>query len=568
MNKLRTAAILAVLCISTASFALEVDKPEIESVGGDEVIKFENYTGPHSVIDSLAAIKAIGSGLGSTVASQVTKSTTAGSANGRYSVIHAVDATQKDLLDADILVIGPAATVDHIKNVRYIIASYLTAAYGYSSKDASTLATFVTVYNAVYRGKLDVYKSKYKKVVTNNLTADKCGMSTKWNEWAGKSQIVIPLSDLNGGLSTVDTSVISDKEVVKSMKEDSDKGVDERKNMVDIKEREADNATEKAQTAQKTATQETKKAAEQKQKSDTAQKEADQAKKEADQAKKEAAAEPANQQKQQTAQQKATEAEKKQETATAEQKKTDEQENKAQKATEEAAKQQNVADKKQAEAQAERTEIAKDQQKLIQDALAEAANKNAVIGLKITDDASNMSGMVKVDGITGDTIRESPVTVIRGRTILPAGTAAPATDTKAAKDATTEAATPSLLYMAICGENTNKGTVKLCLLDAYNMEIQKESTEIVAENSVLVQNGADYYCVIQDGKNWVVGKYNNTLTLLQKSPVAVAAGTPITVTPNGIVVTGASGKVLLLKVDDLTLVSKATNAKSSTAFEK
>ena len=572
MNKFKMAALLAALCLVAAgATALEVNKQEIESAGGENAIQFENYTGPHSVIDSLAAIKAIGSGMGQSVASNVNKSGTFGT-NSKYSVIHAVDATTNKGLDADIFIIGPDATVDHIKNVRYIIAAYLTSAYGYKASDASTIATFVTVYNAVYRGKLDIYKSKYKAVVTNNLTSDKCGMSIKWSEWAGRSQIVIPLYDLNGGLSTVDTSVISDKEVVKSMKEEDNKGVDERKNMVDIKEREADTATEKAQTAQKTATTEQKKADDQQKKADTAKKEADTAKKEADTAKKEAAKEPDNKEKQKAATEKEKTAEEKQTTATEEQKKADDQQKKADNASNEAQKQQEVADKKQAEAQAERTEIAKDQQKLLQDALAEAANKNAVIGLRMADDAKDMSGMVKVDGITGETIRESPLTSIRGRTILPAGFASTSDSTAATTDTATKTNTASskatttdttatsatMMYMAICGENNAKtgGTVKLCLLDGNTMEIQKASDEVVAEESVLVQNGKEYYCVIQDGKNWVVGKYDATLKLLVKSPVSVTAGTPITVTPNGLVVTGSNGKVLLLKVDDLTSITK------------
>lgn len=140
--------------------------------------------------------------------------------------------------------------------MRRIIASYLSAAYGYSQQDASTVATFVTVYNAVYRNQLNTFKSKYKNIVIRNLTEKKCGLSIKWSDWAGNSQIVIPLGEyVEGGLSSVDTSVISDKKVVESMKEDDDKGVDERKNMVDIKEREAENAETKAQKAAKEAAQ-------------------------------------------------------------------------------------------------------------------------------------------------------------------------------------------------------------------------------------------------------------------------------------------------------------------------
>ena len=569
MNKLRVAAFAAFSLLLTSAFAIEVNQPELQSVTG--TVEFQNYNGPHSVIDSLSSIKAIGSGLGRTVASDVNKAGTFGSTNGRYYVIHCVDAKQKDKLDADIFIIGPDATVDHIRNLRYIIAAYLTSAYGYSDKDASTIATFVTVYNAVYRGKLDTFKTKYKDVVTPNLTADKCGLSTKWSDWPGQSQIVIPLSDLTGGLSTVDTSVISDKKVVQSMKEEDNKGVDERKNMVDIKEREADTATEKAQTAQKEATVQTKKAADQQKKADTAQKEADTAKKQADTAKKEADTakkaaqeDPTNQKKQETAE-KAQEtadkaqdtADKKQETANQEQQKADTQKQKADESSKESTKQQEIADKKQSEAQEERTEIAKDQQKLLQDALAEQANKNAVIGLRLTDHTSEMSGMVKVDGITGETIRESPVTVIRGRTILPVMAAA-STTTNTKENATVQATGSSatnMQYMAICGTNSGNETVKLCLIDGNKMEIQKSSNETIAPDSVLVQNGSDYYCVMANDSNYVVAKYDANLNLLLKSPVSVLSSTPITITPNGMIVSGANGRTLLLKMSDLTAIT-------------
>ena len=519
-NSLKNITLLALFTFcSSWVFAIGVNKPEVQSVGGDDVIQFQNYNGPHSKIDSMASIRAIGSGLGNTVAKNINTAATIGS--GKYYVIHCVDSSTKEKLDADIFIIGENATVDHIKNLRAIISAYLVSAYDYSSSDASTLATFITVYNAVYRGKLDVFNAKYKKIVTKNLTGAKCGLSTKWSDWAGKSQIVIPLSDLQGGLSTIDTSVISDKDVINSMQEEDDKGVDERKNMVDIKEREAEEATEKAQEASKTAAKEEKKA--------------EDAQKKADQAKAESNADPNNQQKKQAAQDAQNAA--------------DQQKEKAQDARDEAQKQQSKADQKQSEALAERTEIARDQQKLLEEALAEAANKNAVIGLKITDSSNNMSGMVKVDGITGKTIRESPVTVVRGRTILPV--------------TSTDVNTTEEMYMAICGENSKNGIVKLCLLDSQNMEIQAESKEEIAENSVLVQNNEDYYCVAKEGSEWVLGQFDKNLKCLRKSKVAVTPETPVTITSKGIIVTGTSGLTMLLSLDDLSLIN--TNSKSTSS---
>lgn len=536
--------ILSVFLFATVNIAtaIEVNENELRSVGED-TIRFENYTGPHSVIESISAIQAIGTGLGNQVSQNVNSSGTFGN-GAKYSVIHAIDENETGKLDADIILINPNATVDHIVNLRRIIASYLQAAYGYSQTDASTVATFVTVYNAVYRTRLDYFGSKYKNVVLRNLTQTSCGLSTKWNEWPGNSQIVIPLGDLTSNISAVDTSVISDKNVVESMQEEDDKGVDERKNMVDIKEREAEQASQKAQEEAQKAAEENKNLAEQREVQKAAEEEAQQKQEEARQ-------DPTNEEKQQAAQE-ATER------AQEEAQKTQEQEQVVQEAQQNATQAQQTADRKQSEAQSERTQIAKDQETVIQQQIQEATEGNTVIGLKITDSAKQLSAMVKLNAQDGSTIRESPVTVVRGRTILPIRDAVldNASQTLTSVSNGTVNIDTSLLYMAICGENINNGAVKLCLLDAYKMEIQKESKENVAENSVLVNNGNDYYCVIDNGGTYVVGKYDKSLNLLLRSPVAVSSETPIIVTEQGLVVSSASGQTLLLRLSDLSSVTE------------
>lgn len=559
-RQLIAAALVSMLAVFGAA-AIEVNENELKSTGGADTIVFQNYTGPHSVIESAETISAIGTALGRQVASSQGAATFG--QGEKYTVIHAIDPSSQGKLDADIILINKNATVDHIRNLRRIIASYLSAAYGYNKQDASTVATFVTVYNAVYRSKMDNFTSKYKEIVTKNLAPATCGLSTKWNEWPGNSQIVIPLGDLSSDISAVDTSVISDKKVVESMQEQDDKGVDERKNMVDIKEREAEKATEKAQEAAKKSAQENKKLEEQKQVQKEAEKKAEQKQEEAVKAQEEAKADPQNEEKQQAAEQAAQEAQQAAETAQEEAAKTEEQQQTANEAAQEAQAQQQVADKKQTEAQTERTAIAKDQQEIIQNTIAEATNTNTVIGLKITDSANKLSTMVKVDAANGDIIRESPVTVIRARTMYPVSDPVVQKADAALSQATEGAASidANLFYMAICGENTNNGAVKLCLLDAYKMEIQKESTETVAEDSVLVNSGDSYYCIIQNGSNWVVGKYDKSLNLQLKSPVSVAPETPITVTPKGIIVTPKSGNITLLKTEDLTAILDTTAAK-------
>ena len=84
--------------------ALEVNQPELESVGKD-TIEFINYTGPHTVINTKDEIAGIGSSLGEKVAPNVANKYETGD-NSKYYVIHAVDSSVKTGLDADILILG------------------------------------------------------------------------------------------------------------------------------------------------------------------------------------------------------------------------------------------------------------------------------------------------------------------------------------------------------------------------------------------------------------------------------------------------------------------------------
>lgn len=567
-------SIAAILAASNLT-ALEVNRNELQSApNGDEIV-FRNYSGPHTVINTIEQIRAIGSGLGKQVGGAVDKAGNFGDSS-RYYVIHAIDPSTKEKMDADIFIIGKGATVDHINNLRRIISAYLSSAYGYSTKDADTIATFITVYNAVYRGNLDYFKTKYKDIVIKNLSSSIVGLSTNYADWPGKTQIVIPLSDINGGLSTIDTSLISDKQVVKSMQGEDDKSIDTRKDMVDLKEREADNMQEKADAKQSKADDEKAKLAEQQKKkaeadaaaakkkaeadkakaeADKKKAEADAAKKKADEAKKNAKANPNDDKAKKDAadaQKKADEAKKESEQAQSDAdkaqqdaesaqkdadeqaQKTDEQAEKTDEAQKQADEAQAEADKKRDEAQDERTSIAKDQQALIREASYTKSGEHIMYGLKNVDDEGVLSTIVKMNDVNGTVIKESPVACIRCRTVYDDGN----------------------WFIAVAGTNAANGVVRLVQIDKQNLEISAESTEKLSDLSVLVEKDGSYYCTVQDGADYYIGKFNNTVQSQLISKVKVKGATPITITSKGIMVTSASGKAIILKLDDLTSISK------------
>jgi hypothetical protein len=220
---------LICLCILTG---LKVDVDELK---GAKKIDFVNYNGPHRTYDTARSIRLIGELL-----VNADKQGDAFRYHMKYSIIHAVDDTSNDKLNADIFSIDRDAEVDHIRNVRLIISGYLSYKYGYSTRDADTLAVFISYYNALYRGNMEYFSSKYKPVVTKYINEKNAGISTKYYEWPGRTKMLIPLT-LNakkGDIRSLNTEEISDEKVIEELKKQKDKGIDERKDMVVIKEKE------------------------------------------------------------------------------------------------------------------------------------------------------------------------------------------------------------------------------------------------------------------------------------------------------------------------------------------
>lgn len=341
------------LAFAAGLSALEVNRPELEVSGDADAIQFENYGGPHAVIDSAAAIVNIGTELGLEVAQSLEEFVSV-RPGAKYSLIHAVDLSVAEKLDADILILNSNAGVDHIKNLRRIITGYLQAAYGYETADAEVIATFITVYNAVYRKDIGTFEERYKQVVLDNITEDKVGLSTNWADWAGNTEIVIPLNDVQSGISAVDTTVISDENVVNALRQEDDKAVDLREDMLEIKEKETATATEKAQEAQKAAAQERK------------------------------------------------EGNKEQ----------------AEEFAKESAEQQEIADRKNEEVKVEQKVLEEDKKELGIAVPEVEDKSAYLTGLFVVNESSNLYTLITVNGITGAVVRKSPVNQIKGKTVF------------------------------------------------------------------------------------------------------------------------------------------------------
>lgn len=555
---------LCIFSLLGTAFAIEVDQKELRETE-NRSIEFINYTGTHSEIDSLQAIANIGKDLASAV-----KLGRAGTMN-RYAVIHAVDSTDTAGLDADIFIIGQHARVDHINNLRVIIAGYLSSAYGYSEKDAKTIAHFVTVYNAVYRNNQQVSEVRYKKVVIKHLTNGKIGLALNYAEWPGNTQILIPLSDIRykGTISSIDTSSISDKNVINKMREDDDMDIAARKDMIALKERESDAARERAEQAEKEAAAAQAEAARKQKEADEAAKQAAQSNNAAQKSKTEAAkaqkevAEAKEQieksqdgknaaEKQQAFEDKQKQAVEKREKAEDAEKTAAEKEKEAaqkQKEADEAAKQaaekaqqaeeeKQFADAKEKEIQSDRKEVAADTRKMIENEQAEKkAEEDALYAssfpgavLKVIDEKEMLSEVVVLDLKTEKALKTSSLNTIRGRVLIE----------------------DNDMLIAVAGSNSGNDSITLVALNARTLEMVKQAEVQVAEQSMLVQGEEGYYAVIRQNDTYYLGRFNAELVLQAKSSIEIIPYTAIRLTEQGVLVQNTSNTIKLLNAEDLS----------------
>jgi hypothetical protein len=473
----------------------QIDRVELERNLGP--VSFINFEGPHARIETREQIREIGAGLGRTIKSGAARA----GANNRYFVIHSVSAADGDKLDADIFGLGSGTAVDHIRNLRSIIQGYLQEAYGYSERDAALLAEYVTIYNAVYRGNMDYFKSRYKAPVIQNLSPQQnAGLAVRYSEWPGKTLMVIPLGI--GGLSSVDTSTISDSRVVEELRKDDDKGIPQRQGMVDLKEREAEQAEQKATTQRETARQEEKAVAQEK-----SQVERERQQLEQDKAEGKVSAEDAAKRE--------SEIDKKSDDL-------DKREEQLAVQREDAAKQDQFAEQKTDEAQRERASIAQDQQTIIDKDTMPAG----VIGAAIERQDSSLGRLVVIDTSTKRVTRRSPLDTVYIRTLT----------------------FISGKILAVAGENRGNGAVRLIEINSNSLEMVKQGNDDISPNSLIWVNGSDLYAItanLADG-TLNLGRFNTDLVLQAKSRITVHPNASVSIQQGNLLTQRADGSAALL----------------------
>ena len=481
--------LIVFLCLCGSIHAQTIDRDELQR--GQGTVEFQNFTGPVTQFNTRAQIRGIGYDLGVAVRNGATQS----GQTARYFVIHSVTDPEGNKLDADIFGLGSAAGVDHIRNLRFIIQGYLEAAYGYSEQDASLLAEYITIYNAVYRGNWEHYQETFKTAVMQHLTYDRVGLSTHYSEWPGRSLIVIPLrTGIASGIGAIDTSELSDPKVIEELMKEDD-GLDQRLDMADLQEREAEAAEEEAERIrQEIAEEESRLAAEREY---------------LEQERERLEQERAYLTDQEVAQREA-------ELALVEQGLAEREEALAE--DREAAQElEDFAQQMRAEAEEERRAVAEAQDggrdggtesppqvaqrdddddaddDQIGFIVSEDGNALGIVGMAMTGQASPMGYFVRINPATGDVIQRSTVNNINIRTVMFMGNRA----------------------IALAGT----GTIRLVTIDTETLEQINESIEAITPESLLWVRGNNIYVIISVAGSRYLGRFDTNLTLLAQTEV-------------------------------------------------
>ena len=471
MRKLLISLLFTVFVFSVSAY--DVDREELEK--NKQEVEFINYTGTHEKIDTRKEIYSIGTSLGYDIQGKQNAAL-----SGKYRIMHLVDPSEPDRMGADLFILEKHSGVDHIRNLRLILSGYLKTAYNYSENDASLLAEFITYYNAVFRGKMEFFESKYNNMVLTNITADNAGIDINYVNWPGKTRMVIPLKNGKTGESpSLSAKELSDDEVIEDLRKNDDKGIEPRKEMVELREKELDKELEKSTAKEEEIVKKKEAAAEEKEKVEEEIKELEE-KKEAGEV---------------------SEEEYKEEKKELEEKKEEivKQEEDLEKEIEKVKEETTEIEKEKAEISEEREVIASDTNKLL-DKEDEPSESTSVTGgirpdetffIKVLSDSSGKYGeLVLVDNKTAEIEGKADVRKIGIRGV-------------------TEDSSSSLL---IAGSD-NGSDFYLMKVDKNTLKITARSEASIYRDTVISEKGGSLFAVIEENGIYKIGKFSSNLVL-------------------------------------------------------
>jgi hypothetical protein len=214
--------LLAALFLIPLNLSAQVQLME-QVLKAQKVVRFTNYNGEVTKPDRVEDIIGIGRILADS------RSNESASVKDKYYV-RRIAVSNRDLYSADIVGIAKDARVNHIKNVRRILAGYLADSFRRPLKEALTIATFVTYYNSAIRQDPKLLAA-YAPAVVAAVDPAKAGIALNYRDWPGRTEMLIPIEISPFFGSNISSSELYDQ-ATKQMQQQADMGVPERQEML------------------------------------------------------------------------------------------------------------------------------------------------------------------------------------------------------------------------------------------------------------------------------------------------------------------------------------------------
>ena len=449
---------------------------------------------------------------------------------------------------ADILIVNPQANFGHINAIHRVLSGYIARSFEYDLDQADTLARYILYYNANHRNDLKTVEQKYSEDVIAALDKTKIGIDRSYQNWSGKTQILIPLrknlvrpngTDLNNGELEKTVGEDGTKEEQKELEKIQDERKEEDLKKLDEKEKELT----KEETALK---QEEKKIVQEEKKTDTEIKKTDEKitelqkdpVKNADQIKKEEA-------KKEDLTKKQQDTAKKKETVKTEQAKVQKQKQEVAAQKQETKGTAGTDAAKPTETAAKVEKLEQENQQLKEEIKAKEEKSENVVGEKIlfmrvmqtTENSHYQSELWSIDTLNDDALFRSPYLNICGRefTVIP---------------------DQGILVIGYPGEAAHTSEHRLVLLDPASLTLKKEGTDVVYfRTPVKLMDGKIYTVAIHESMYYLT-RFNPDLTLDARSENPISSDSEITFTKDKIYLTGkktnGATKISVFKRTDLT----------------
>jgi hypothetical protein len=309
--------------------------------------------------------------------------------------------------------------------------------------------------------------------------------------------------------------------VVEELRKDDDKGVPQRQDMVDLKEREAAQAEQQALGIRDAARDQEQQINQERRQVDQ---ERQQISQERQQNQEDAAAGKTTPGE---AQAKENELARREQAADQKTTELDQRQSAVDQQKEDARKLEDFADKKTEEARQDRESIAQDQQAAI-----DASAAGSLIGITIKTSDSVMGTLVRIDSASGKELKRSPLDTVYVRTVTLLGGK----------------------IFAIAGENKGNGAIRLIEVNTNNLEMANQGDDDMHPGSLIWANGNDLYAVTlnrADG-SLNMGRFNADLTLQAKSKINVHPNASLSIQQGILLTQKTNGSAALLNPINLT----------------